>query len=172
MTPTTDTGSEPPLVGPGGSPSGGLRPWLAGVVAAGALLAIPLMLVDRAPADLRRAARAIDRRLIPDGWWQQARPLLPDGDVVVHIALFGTLALVAALVAWSWPTVLIGQAGVFVGAFALELLQPVVTQERNSEVGDIISNVVGQALGLSVALLVIHLHRRRSRRRSAAPPSL
>ena len=37
--------------------------------------------------------------------------LLDYGDVVVHVALFGTLACVAALVAWSWRTLLIGQAG-------------------------------------------------------------
>ncbi|QGG96860.1 hypothetical protein [Actinomarinicola tropica] len=158
--------------GPGGRPTAGLRPWLAGVVVLGAVLAVPIMLLDRAPDVFDRITDEIEERWFPDVWWHDIKPLVPEADVVMHVVLFGGLALLAALLAWSWPVLLAGQAAVFGGAFALELLQPLVTSSRDIEVHDMVSNVSGQALGLLVGLALIGLERWWSRRRSGERASL
>ena len=137
--------------GPGGRPTGGLRPYLAAVLAVAGLLAVPIMLSDQAPDFFDRVTDGIENSL-PDIWWDDVKPLVPAGDVVMHLVFFGGLALVVGLLAWSWRSFVLGQVGVLSLGILLELAQPLVTSSRNIEVHDIASNLLGQAVGVAVAL--------------------
>ena len=146
--------------GPGGRPTGGLRPYLAGLLVVGGLLAVPIMLSDAAPGFFDRVTDTIEERWLPDVWWDTVKPaVVPDADVAMHLVFFGGLALVVGLLSWSWRTFVLGQAAVAALGFALELLQPVFTSSRNIQLHDVVANLLGQAVGLLAALGLIALLR-------------
>lgn len=168
--PSDDAAPAGTAFGPGGRPTGGLRPYLAGLLLLGAVLAVPIMLSDRAPDFFDRVTDTIEERWFPDVWWDDIKPLVPEADVAMHVLFFGGLALVVGLLSWSWRTFALGQLGVLALGTGLELLQPVFTTSRNIQLHDVVSNVGGQVLGIGVALLAVQVLRWRrgaeGRRRS------
>lgn len=160
----------PTPFGPGGRPTSGLRPYLAGLLLVLGLLTVPIMLSDRAPDLFDRVTDTIEERWFPDVWWDDVKPVLPEADVAMHLVFFGGLALVVGLLAWSWRTFWWGQLGVLALGVLVELAQPVVTSSRNIQVHDAVSNVAGQLVGIAVALAAVGLVRwRRGAIGGAAP---
>jgi hypothetical protein len=152
--------------GPGGHPTGGVRPYLLALLVLGGVVSVPLMLSDRAPDLFDRVTDAIEENVFPDLWWE-VKTIVPAGDVAMHVLFFAGLALVAGLLSWSWRTFVLGQVGVLAAGMALEVMQPVFTSSRNIQLHDVASNVGGQLAGMVAALGLIALVRRR--RRSVAP---
>lgn len=116
-----------------------------------------LMLSDRSPGASRRIGRSIiarlSERLDTGGRGAQLAgdPRLPTSDSLVHIGVWGTAMLLVGLAIWSWRGLVIGAVAVFVGSAVIEIGQSRYTDTRTSQMGDIVANGVGVALGTVVA---------------------
>ena len=140
--------------GPGGAPLSGARPWLAGLGAVGLLVMVPLMFADRAPGALDRISDSIENTF-PDYYWHTLKPHFPEADVAMHLMVFSAAALLVGLLCWSWPSFVAGQIAIFAGGLAIEVLQPMFTSSRDNETHDMAANILGQALGMGLALVAI-----------------
>jgi hypothetical protein len=132
----------------------GARPWLAGLAALGLVAMVPLMFADRAPGVLDRISDGIENTF-PDYYWDTLKPHAPEADVAMHLMLFATAAVLVGLVCWSWPTFVAGQVAILAGGMAIEVLQPMFTSSRDIETHDMAANLLGQAMGIGFALVVI-----------------
>jgi len=138
---------------------------LAGLGVLAALLLVPVMFADRAPAVLDRISDRIENTF-PDFYWDTLKPHFPEADVAMHLLVFGGAALAVGLICWSWRTFVLGQLMVFGAGLVVEVLQPVVTSSRNIELHDVLGNAVGQAIGIAVALVIIGTRSLWERRRA------
>lgn len=137
--------------GPGGTPRGGIRPWLAGVAALGAVGMVPLMFADRVPGMLDRISDSIENGF-GDWYWSGIKPYFPRPDEAMHVLLFAGAALLVGMLCWSWRTFAVGQALVLAAGLGIEFLQPVFTSSRDIQEHDIVSNLIGQSIGVVVAV--------------------
>lgn len=140
-----------------------------------------IMLSDRAPGVLRRLSAGFVERVseqidTPGPRRFTDDPRVPDGDLMVHITLWALATVLVGWSVWSWRGLAAGAAGVLTLSFAVEFAQERVTDTRVFEVGDLVANTVGVALGAAVAAgsyvlvdLVVGRRRRHSGRRR--PPS-
>ena len=116
-----------------------------------------LMLSDRAPGAGRRIGGGIITRLSErlDAGGRPARlaadPRLPSSDTLVHIGVWGAAMLLVGLAVWSWRGLGVGAAIVFAVSAAIEVGQDRYTNTRTFEMGDIVANGIGVALGTAVA---------------------
>lgn len=158
-------GRQPTPFGPGGRPWAGARAPLAALLVAGGLALLPIMFSDRAPGLLDRVSRRIERSL---PWWLRTRVdgHLPEPDLAVHLLVYGGLALLVGLVAWSWASFVRGQVAIFVASVALELLQPVFATERTVQLSDVVGNATGQIVGALLAVALVAVWRSAERRRT------
>jgi hypothetical protein len=141
--------------GPGGTPREGIRPWLAGIGALGALALVPLVFADRAPELLDGISDSIENTF-GDWYWDGIKPFFPRPDTAMHLLIFASAALLVGLLCWSWRTFVVGQVVVLGAGLVIEVLQPMFTSSRDFQTHDIVSNLVGQAIGIAAALAVIY----------------
>lgn len=149
--------------GPGGQPFGGLRPYVALLLGLGCVAVGPVMLSDRAPSLFRQASRRVEAAL-PSWLAGQVDGRLPEPDLLVHLVIYFLFGLLISLFVWSWASLIVGQFLVMASGLGLELSQAVFTNNRSVELSDMVANLVGQLVGLVVALAVInreYLGRRR-----------
>lgn len=121
------------------------------------LFNLVLMLSDRAPSVSRRIGgdvlARLSERLDTGGRAGQLMddPRLPSSDAIVHIGVWGVAMLFVGLAVWTWRGLLIGAGLVFALSAAIEVAQQRVTRTRTFEIGDVVANGVGVALGTAVA---------------------
>ena len=120
----------------------------------GVIALVPIMLSDRAPALLRWLSRNIEEEL-PQRLRARMIGQLPEPDVAIHLLVYGGLAVLVALLAWSWWTLVLGQLLLFGGGIVVELSQGALTMRRSVETSDMIGNAVGQVTGFVVAFALI-----------------
>lgn len=116
-----------------------------------------LMLSDRAPRVSRRLGGELMVRLSErlDSGGRAGRfiddPRLPASDALVHIGVWGVAMLFVGLAVWSWRGLMIGAGAVFMLSAVIEVGQQRFTRTRTFELGDIVANGIGVALGTVVA---------------------
>ncbi|CAN5584578.1 hypothetical protein BH23ACT3_BH23ACT3_18990 [soil metagenome] len=125
----------------------------AGVV----LFNAALMLSDRAPGATRRFGGDLVTRLSEriDAGGHPARlrgdPRLPSGEAVVHIGVWAAAMLLVGLALWNWRGLVIGAAVVLTSSAAIEIAQGRYTDTRTSQLGDMVANGIGVAVGTVAA---------------------
>lgn len=125
-----------------------------------ALSTAALMLSDRAPGILRRLFGEFAVRLsarLDAG--QRGRlvdlagdPRLPDGDLLVHVALWAVVTVFAGLTVWSLRWLLPTAFVVGAASITVELLQGLLTDTRVVDPTDIAANLAGVAAGTALSL--------------------
>lgn len=116
-----------------------------------------LMLSDRAPRVSRRIGGDVISRLSErlDTGGRAGRlvddPRLPSSDAIVHIGVWGVAMLLLGLAVWSWRGLMLGAGAVFLLSAIIEVGQQRFTRTRTFELGDIVANGIGVALGTAVA---------------------
>jgi hypothetical protein len=161
-----DAERRPTPFGPGGTPRAGIRPWLALVGLIGFVVLIPLVFSDRIPGILDRASDNIENTF-GDWYWHGIKQFFPRPDTAMHMMIFACAALVVGLLCWSWRTFAIGQIIVLLIGLVIEVLQPMFTNSRDFQDHDILGNLMGQTVGIVVALGCIYGWAAWERRRSA-----
>jgi hypothetical protein len=135
----------------------GLRVFIAMLGAGAVLFNAALMLSDRAPGASRRFGGEFVARLSEriDAGGRPAQlannPRLPSSDALVHIGVWGVATLLVGLALWSWRGLVIGAAVLLVLSAAIEVAQGRYTDTRTSQVGDMVANGVGVAVGTAAA---------------------
>lgn len=140
-------------MGPRHRPPLGVRVF-AGLLGVGVLaLNAAVMLSDRAPSFLRRVfgdfAGRLSDRIDAGGRPAQIAtdPRLPEGDSLVHIAVWGLAIVMVGLAVWTWRGLAVGGVVVFVASIVVEVAQGRYTDTRVVELDDIVANGVGIVLG-------------------------
>lgn len=116
-----------------------------------------LMLSDRAPRVSRRIGGDVISRLSErlDTGGRAGRlvddPRLPSSDAIVHIGVWGVAMLLVGLAVWSWRGLVVGAGLVFAASAMIEIGQQRFTTTRTSQVGDIVANGIGVAVGTAAA---------------------
>jgi hypothetical protein len=116
-----------------------------------------LMLSDRAPGALQRIGGSAVRRLFERidlggrGADVLNDPRLPEDDAIVHIAVWGLAAVLVGWALWSWIGLAVGAIAVFAGSLVIEAMQGSLSTTRQVESSDVKANLVGVALGTTVA---------------------
>lgn len=131
-------------------------------------LTAALLLSDRAPALYRRFLR--QGRDVAAGLrdWSGVdveRSDIPFGATTFgHVVLFAFVTLVAGLILRRRVRPWVLALAVFAASAAFELIQPLLSDSRDQELGDLIANAVGVLLGwLALSLLLRFRRLRRSR---------
>ena len=138
-------------------PPVGLRVFIAILGLGAVAFNAALMLSDRAPGASRRIGGGIIARLSErlDAGGRPAQlandPRLPTSDTLVHIGVWGVAMLFVGLAVWSWRGLAVGAAIVFACSAVIEIGQDRYTSTRTFELGDIVANGIGVALGTAVA---------------------
>lgn len=119
-----------------------------------------LMLADRAPGVLDRLFGDRAQRL-----WaridasERAEVLTsagpPEPDTAVHVAIWFGLTLAVALTLWTWRGLVVAGIGAAGFGVAVEWAQQRWSTGRSAEWSDVAADLVGTALGLMAAAIVI-----------------
>lgn len=122
------------------------------------------MLSDRAPGFLQPLLSQWGRDLWVrfDGAKRQPglrRDDLPATDFVLHVAVWAALAMVVALIGWTYWWLILSSAALATGSLALELAQGIYADTRSVELIDGVANLVGVATGSLLAALIIASYR-------------
>ena len=121
-----------------------------------------LMISDRAPGLLRRLFGESMQRLsarIDAGarvTSVASDPRLPASDALVHIAVWALALGLVGVAVWTWRGLGLGAIALFGLSVVIELFQGRFSDTRAVELGDVVANAVGLALGGS-AVAVCYL---------------
>lgn len=131
-------------------------------------LTAALLLSDRAPALYRRFlrhGRNVAARLRDWSGVDVERSDIPLGATTFgHVVLFAFVTLVAGLILRRRVRPCALALAVFAASAAFELIQPLLSDSRDQELGDLIANAVGVMVGWLALSLLLRIRRlRRSR---------
>lgn len=139
-----------------------LRAFVALLGVAALLFNAALMLSDRAPGAMRSifgdSVRRLSERLDRGGRVSAlaADGQLPEGDAIVHIAVWAVAIGLVGLAVWTWIGLVAGAAVVFACSLVVEYLQGRLTDTRAVERSDIAANAAGIMVG-AAAVAVCYL---------------
>lgn len=125
-----------------------------GLIGLGALMFnVALMISDQAPGVTRQlfgdfAQRLADRLDASDS---VDTDRLPGSDALVHIGVWAVATMLVALTVWHWWALVPIAVSVFAASVVVEIGQGRYSSTRAVEVGDVLANAVGIALGTSAA---------------------
>lgn len=123
-----------------------------------------LMLSDRAPGALRRIGGEAMRQLFARIDAQDratevlADPRLPEGDVIVHVAVWAVAVLLVGWALWTWIGLLVGAVAVLAGSLVVEALQSRLSDTRSVEASDVRANLAGVVLGTATVAVSYALY--------------
>ncbi len=120
-----------------------------------------LLLSDSAPGILRTVfgdhARQIWERIDAAGRVDATAPAgVAQSDVLVHLALWAAVTMLAGIAIWTWRGLIMGVAALAVVSGGLELAQGRFSSARTVEASDAAANLAGVSLG-ALATAVCYL---------------
>ena len=135
-----------------------------------------LMMSDRAPRIVGAYVSWAAARLDPHGRIERAlEAVLPEGELLVHVAVWWMAALLVGLAVASWRGLAAAMGLLFAASVAVEYGQGLFTATRSVEQADLVANTVGIGLGattvamlhvLTVGLATVRADRRQVARTS------
>lgn len=144
--------------GPRARPPVVLRVFAALTGFGASLVAVALLLSDRAPGIVETAFGDRARRL-----WERidaseraqfvTEGELPQTDFIVHVAIWTVLAALVGLAVWSWRGLVVAAVVVAAASGLLELAQGRYATTRVVEMRDMAANLLGVGLGVVLAAL-------------------
>jgi hypothetical protein len=133
-------------LGPGGRPFARWRPVVTLLAAGTLVVAVVVLLSDRAPGLLAWFSDRIDSGSSRAA--QVASQVQPRTAFQIHLLLWAVVTALVGLAMWSSPSVLGAAIAVLVLSLASERAQDALTQTRDLQISDAVANVFGVLAGL------------------------
>ncbi|MAT03749.1 MAG: hypothetical protein CL424_01725 [Acidimicrobiaceae bacterium] len=176
MTSSTRSAADRPFLG---GPRSRAPRWLRGLIALAALAAglfsVALLLSDRAPGVLRtvlgpRIETLWERIDLAGRPAELAGEAASQPDLVVHVAIWAVVSMLAVLTVWSWRATPVIVVATVAASFAIELAQGVWSDTRAVQRSDMGANLLGVCVGAAAAVLVMAVWATVGSRRSNVGP--
>jgi hypothetical protein len=143
-----------PMASPAHRPPRSLRVFVAVLGVAALLFNVLLMMSDRAPGAMRRIGGDVVHRLFEridagDPAEVLADPRIPEGDAIVHFAVWAVAVVLFGWAVWTWIGLVIGALAVFAASMVVEVAQGRYSDTRSVEASDVRANVAGILAGVA-----------------------